>query len=72
VNSKPHLFDEFYRVENAINAEKKGTGLGLPLVKKIVEAHKGIIWVTSEVGKGTTFHFSLSINQIEDSQISVD
>ncbi len=68
----PRLFDEFYRVENAINAEKKGTGLGLPLVKKIVEAHKGTIWITSEVGKGTTFHFSLSTNQIEDSQISID
>lgn len=68
----PHLFDEFYRVDNAINAEKKGTGLGLPLVKKIVEAHKGQIWVTSEVGKGTTFHFTLSIEQIADSQIAIN
>jgi signal transduction histidine kinase len=68
----PRLFDEFYRVDNAINAEKKGTGLGLPLVKKIIEAHKGTIWVTSEVGKGTTFHFTLSVNQIENAQISVE
>ncbi len=68
----PRLFDEFYRVDNAINAEKKGTGLGLPLVKKIIEAHKGKIWVTSEVGKGTTFHFTLSIEQIEDSQIKIN
>ncbi len=68
----PRLFDEFYRVDNAINAEKKGTGLGLPLVKKIIEAHKGKIWVTSEVGKGTTFHFTLSIEQIDDSQIKIN
>ncbi|MCK4994811.1 MAG: GHKL domain-containing protein [Candidatus Omnitrophica bacterium] len=68
----PRLFDEFYRVDNAINAEKKGTGLGLPLVKKIVEAHKGQIWVTSEVGRGTTFHFTLSIEQIYDSQIAIN
>lgn len=67
----PKLFDEFYRVDNAINAEKKGTGLGLPLVKKIIEAHRGKIWVTSEIGKGTTFHFTLSVKEIEDSQVSV-
>ncbi len=68
----PRLFNEFYRVDNAINAEKKGTGLGLPLVKKIIEAHKGQIWVTSEVGKGTTFHFTLSVEQIDDSQIAIN
>ncbi|MBU4305574.1 MAG: GAF domain-containing sensor histidine kinase [Candidatus Omnitrophica bacterium] len=67
----PKLFDEFYRVENAINAEKKGTGLGLSLVKKIIEAHKGKIWATSELGKGTVFHFTLSTKKIEDSAISV-
>lgn len=53
------LFDEFYRVENEINQNVKGTGLGLALVKKIVEAHKGKIGVASELNKGTTFHFTL-------------
>ena len=53
------LFDEFYRVDNVINQNVKGTGLGLSLVKKIVDAHKGRIWVTSEVNHGTTFHFTL-------------
>ncbi len=67
----PKLFDEFYRVDNAINAEKKGTGLGLSLVKKIIEAHKGEIWITSAIGKGTTMHFTLSTQQIDDSQVTV-
>ncbi|MDD2751940.1 MAG: ATP-binding protein [Candidatus Omnitrophica bacterium] len=53
------IFDEFYRVDNAINQEVKGTGLGLSLVKHIVEAHGGKIWVTSKMGSGSTFSFTL-------------
>ena len=53
------IFDEFYRVDNSINQEVKGTGLGLSLVKHIVEAHGGKIWVTSKVGQGSTFSFTL-------------
>lgn len=53
------LFDEFYRVENKINQNVKGTGLGLPLAKKIVEAHGGKMWATSVINQGTTFHFTL-------------
>ncbi len=53
------LFTEFYRVDNEINQNVKGTGLGLALVKKIVEAHGGQIWVTSKVSVGTCFYFTL-------------
>lgn len=60
------LFDEFYRVENEINQNVKGTGLGLPLAKKIVEAHGGEMWITSVVKEGTTFHFTLPVKTEED------
>ncbi|MBI3323201.1 MAG: GAF domain-containing sensor histidine kinase [Candidatus Omnitrophica bacterium] len=53
------LFTEFFRADNPANRERKGTGLGLVLVKRIVEAHGGQIRVQSEVGKGTTFTFTL-------------
>ena len=59
----PRIFNEFYRVENPINENVKGTGLGLTLAKKIIEAHQGKIWVTSKLNEGTTFHFTLPVEQ---------
>lgn len=57
----PHVFDKFYRVE-ANNRMAKGTGLGLSLVKHIVETvHRGKVFVDSEVGKGSTFGFTLDL-----------
>jgi signal transduction histidine kinase len=53
------LFTEFYRVDSVMNQEIKGTGLGLAMVKNIVTAHKGKIWVKSKAGSGTTFSFTL-------------
>ncbi|MFL5758466.1 MAG: ATP-binding protein [Thermomicrobiales bacterium] len=53
----PHLFDRFYRVDTAHRAP--GLGVGLSIAKGLVEAHGGRIWVTSEIERGTTFHFSL-------------
>lgn len=51
----PYLFQKFYRVDNSDTREVGGTGLGLYLVKKIVEAMNGVVGVESELGKGSTF-----------------
>jgi signal transduction histidine kinase len=52
------IFDKFYRVD-ASNTAIEGTGLGMTIVKYIVEAHGGKIWVESELGKGTTVRFTI-------------
>jgi len=57
------IFEEFYRIDNPINQQLKGTGLGLSLAKNIIEAHRGVIWVESEVGHGSTFSFLLPIEK---------
>jgi len=53
------VFEDFFRSDNAQDQNIKGTGLGLSLVKKIVLAHKGKIWVDSTLGKGTKFSFTI-------------
>jgi len=55
----PKLFQEFYRASIPTNDQARGTGLGLALVKRIVEAHQGKVWVDSTLGKGSTFSFTL-------------
>jgi len=53
------IFDRFYRVKNEETRYITGTGLGLPIVKSIVEAHNGKIKVESEISKGSTFYVYL-------------
>lgn len=55
----PKVFQEFFRSDNALDQKIKGSGLGLSLVKKIIEAHKGKIWFDSILGKGTKFTFTI-------------
>jgi two-component system sensor histidine kinase/response regulator len=55
----PFLFDQFYRVNKGEGCKVEGTGLGLSIARKIVEAHKGDIKVTSELDAGSTFTVTL-------------
>lgn len=58
----PHLFDRFYRVDSSRDRSEGGIGLGLAIVKHIVEKHGGHVWVDSQLGKGSTFYFSIPMN----------
>jgi two-component system sensor histidine kinase/response regulator len=55
----PFIFDEFFRVKSKETQHISGTGLGLPIAKKIIEAHNGCVKVASEPGVGTTFSIFL-------------
>ncbi|TQD26180.1 ATP-binding protein [Methanolobus vulcani] len=56
---KAKLFDTFVQVDGSPTRRYGGSGLGLALVKKLVEIHKGSIWLESESGKGSTFHLAI-------------
>jgi len=58
----PHLFERFYRTDWARAKDAGGTGLGLPIVKEIAEAHGGTISVTSQVDKGSVFTLRLPVS----------
>jgi PAS domain S-box-containing protein len=55
------LFEKFYRIKRSDNTDVVGTGLGLALVKSIVERHKGTVWVNSRLNKGSAFYVSLPL-----------
>ena len=59
VEDQPKIFEEFRQVGSDSTHKSEGTGFGLTLAKKFVELHGGRIWVESEVGKGSTFTFTL-------------
>jgi signal transduction histidine kinase len=58
-----HLFERFWQVPGTAHA---GTGLGLFIVKGIVDAHRGKVWVESKIGVGSTFFFTLPVNPPDD------
>ena len=59
----PYIFDRFYRTDVSRNSSKGGSGIGLSIVKKIMEDHGGKVWATSRLGIGTIMYFVLRIYQ---------
>ena len=71
-NDIHRVFLPFARTSVASTNGEKSTGLGLTIAKRIVEAHGGNIWLSSEVGTGTTFFFSLPINEYKRELIPLE
>jgi CheY-like chemotaxis protein len=59
---QPKVFERFKQVGDTLTDKPKGTGLGLPICREIVEHHGGHIWVESEIGRGSTFSFTLPVS----------
>ena len=58
----PKIFDQFQQVESSLSREVGGTGLGLPIVRKMLDAHNGAIWAESAVNEGSKFYFVLPVS----------
>ncbi len=56
------VFEQFIQVGDTLTDKPRGTGLGLPICRHIIEHHGGVIWATGEVGKGSTFSFVLPLS----------
>ena len=59
-----HAFDKFAQIENSLSRKAGGTGLGLPIAKQLLDAHKGAIWCDSEINKGSKFYFIIPVSKI--------
>ena len=58
----PKVFEEFGQVDGSTTRKHEGTGLGVPLSKRLIESHGGQMWLESHLGAGTTFYFTLPLS----------
>lgn len=69
----PNIFERFFRSDSSRNSAKGGSGIGLSIVKKIVEDHGGYIWATSKEGEGTCMHFVLrKYEEVKDNEQDIN
>jgi heavy metal sensor kinase len=68
----PHIFDRFFRADQARSQDIQGNGLGLSIVKWIIEAHQGMIKAESTLGKGTLFTIILPLAERQQSSVSTE
>ena len=55
------VFEQFKQIENSLSRKVGGSGLGLPIAKRLMDVHKGFIWLDSEINKGSTFYLAIPI-----------
>lgn len=65
----PNIFERFYRTDASRNSSKGGSGIGLSIVKKIIEDHGGYIWATSKEDEGTCMHFVIRKYQAPEEDV---
>ena len=67
------VFEQFKQIENSLSRKVGGSGLGLPIAKRLMEAHKGFIWLESELNKGSTFYLAIPLmNEEEIFELSLE
>lgn len=67
------VFEQFKQIENSLSRKVGGSGLGLPIAKRLMEAHKGFIWLESELNQGSTFYLAIPLmNEEEIFELSLE
>ena len=67
-----NIFERFYRTDSSRNSMQGGSGIGLSIVKKIIEDHGGYVWATSKEGEGTCMHFVIRKYSENKDEVTVD